>query len=279
MVNYEIRTAEKWMLNDLINIWVECFGDSEEYIRKYYEHHPDFSHIFVAVADGRAVAMAHIIPAVMVSPEGEERLAYFGYAVGVLQDYRNRGIYKYLHQYILDYIKFKDYAYATTPAAPWLYPILEAQGAFVAFTLKKIVISAHNGDRDAVFQDLDALHYSKFRNEFLKGFHHIRWGKNELEWAILENGYCGGYCKKILYKCREYAIFVGYKHGEVSVIESTIPDELIHELGGQIVKYFNLKSMPFYVPSFSALQGEIESNGMAFNMDKITDGYLNLTLN
>ena len=86
--------GEKWMIQDLSRIWEVCFGDSQEYIRLFMERRFFTCEPLVWLEDRQVMGVVYLLPCLI-----EGRKAYYGYAGGVLPQFRKRGIFENLLNY------------------------------------------------------------------------------------------------------------------------------------------------------------------------------------
>lgn len=111
----EIRYAEKFDIDQLVYLWKKCFpDDTEDYIRFFYNENADKIKTLCGFFGGELAGMINLIPAdVMMG--GKRKNALYGYAIGVLPEYRGKGVFKELHRSLCEYILKNEMIYILSP--------------------------------------------------------------------------------------------------------------------------------------------------------------------
>jgi len=86
-----IRFVDRRDFPQILRIWQACFGDSEAYIRLFWDACFPLCRGLADEQDGTLAAMAFLLPGTLVY-RGESHLATYVYAVATLPEYRGRGI-------------------------------------------------------------------------------------------------------------------------------------------------------------------------------------------
>ena len=85
--------ADKSRENELIEIWQQSFGDSEEYIRMFFEWNLSKTMVIVYEVDGKAVSVAYLLP-VTYERAGQKAVScWYLYAAATLPEFRGRGYF------------------------------------------------------------------------------------------------------------------------------------------------------------------------------------------
>lgn len=79
-------TTEDYMKNKCVKLWKEVFGDSEDFILSFMEHHYSNSRMLCIERDGKLLSMLHLIPFTFKG----SRIAYI-YAVATDKEARGKG--------------------------------------------------------------------------------------------------------------------------------------------------------------------------------------------
>lgn len=107
--------------DDLVYLWQQAFGDSEEYIRSFMDA-SFYRGCVVMESDDRVVAAVHL-----TCPTDDDRFVY-GYAVATLKGYQGKGICRMLHESIFAACREKYATYAVHPANVSLVSFYEKLG-------------------------------------------------------------------------------------------------------------------------------------------------------
>lgn len=99
--------------DDIIYLWNEAFGDSEEFIRGFM-HTSFYRGCVAAVKDGKVISAVHL-----TCPTDDERFIY-GYAVATLKEEQGKGICRMLHESIFASCREKYATYCVHPANDYL---------------------------------------------------------------------------------------------------------------------------------------------------------------
>ena len=118
------------MKSDLERLWRVCFGDSDEYIRYFFENRyvPENCLAFVDESVKRPVAMLHLLP-IGISEDGGLIPSQYLYAACTRPDYRRQGIMRKLIEYAQKLGETRKLKYTVTvPAEPRLFKYYERYG-------------------------------------------------------------------------------------------------------------------------------------------------------
>ena len=111
------------MKSDLERLWRTCFGDSQEYVRYFFENRyvPENCLVFVDEAVQRPVAMLHLLN-VSIAEDGGLVPSQYIYAACTRPDYRRRGIMRQLIETAQKLGEYRKLKYSlTVPAEPRLF--------------------------------------------------------------------------------------------------------------------------------------------------------------
>lgn len=86
-----IRNARESDIPALKELWAECFPDDSEYAGFFFENIFKLPSALVCEIGGEAVAMIHVFPRKLKTPDGELSAKYI-YGVGTTKAFRGRGI-------------------------------------------------------------------------------------------------------------------------------------------------------------------------------------------
>ena len=118
------------MKSDLERLWRICFGDSDEYIRFFFENRyvPENCLVYVDDSVKRPVAMLHLLP-MAISEDGGLIPSQYLYAACTRPDYRRQGVMRQLIEAgrKLGHSRHLRYT-VTVPAEPRLFKYYERYG-------------------------------------------------------------------------------------------------------------------------------------------------------
>ncbi len=276
-MSISILKAERDLLPGLKEVWRVCFGDDAGYVDFFYACNFDRIETYAALDGTRAVGMLHLIPAWI-----DDRPAYYGYAMGMLPEYRGTGIFPAMHKAVFSLVRERGAAYFLKPANPRLGAYYAAQGLAEGFYLKKKLYAADKSKlrkADMALADLGADEYGSLRNACFdrKGF--VKWDAAALSYAVAENLRSGGFVRKLTVPEGEFALFGAFCDETVAIRETTLPGDALDKYGGALAAYFGCERLAAELPVYSAAAGgEIVPAGMIYNMGREEEGYFNLPL-
>lgn len=273
MSNITIIRADKALLPQLIKIWQTCFGDEEGYIRYYYDCTFSWSEIYAALDGEKAIGMIHLLPA-----ELDGAKAFYGYAMGMLPEYRGKGIFLKLQDYAFSLVKELNMAYFLKPANAKLASYYQTQGFDKGFYLKKAVFYAGHSC-DIELTDIEPEEYKSLRDSFYEKPGYVRWGLPFLEYAIAENRNSGGIVKKIINDSGEYIVFGSVAGNSLLLRETSIPERLVKKLCSELAYRYNTERTEIELPVYSKLtEAEEYPVGMIYYTKPVSGAYFNLPL-
>lgn len=261
-------------------IWRECYADSEEYIDFFFEKRFEPKNTIIAICRDQIVGAAYLLPINMITGEGEIP-AVFGYALGVLKEYRGKGITGRIHDFIFRYCDEKHCVFIAHPANEKLADYYKSTGLIETGYIKKTYFNYAGMDKpqDLFLADIGSDEYAKLRNTFFMGEGYFKWDKAAIHYAVLENHFCGGFCKKLISGSKEYAILGRAEDNRLVIIEAAIPDSLLPELLQRLAAYFKADEVTAFLPTACAVEGTVIPWIMGYNMQALHNGYCNLLLN
>ena len=120
----ELRKAGIGDIDELKNLWLSCFEDSEEAIRLFFERNKNTYHAYTAILDGKIVSALYLIDCRL----GGEN-AHYLCGAATLPEYRKRGIMGELIEYSLNDAKSRGDRFSVLlPANVGLYRYYSALG-------------------------------------------------------------------------------------------------------------------------------------------------------
>lgn len=277
MEDLKISLANDCHKEDLIKIWQECFGDSREYIEFFLSQNFKRIKTVVAIADEKVVGAAYLLPVKSYEYKVLKN-GWYGYAIGILPEYRKRGIYAKMHEKIMNGINSKNEFYILCPANEKLASFYASLG-FMEYSYLADTKLFPKQEENIEFEDISAKEYELLRNSFFDENGLIIWNEVSLEYAIAENEFCGGFAKKVKTDKKEFALISRVQDNGVKITESTVPKEYMQKITSAICKKYGFEYAIWTRPSYEITDSEKYLCAMSCNLKKEKNAYLNLVLN
>ncbi|MEE1012165.1 MAG: GNAT family N-acetyltransferase [Acutalibacteraceae bacterium] len=276
-----IRYSNKSDLNDIIHLWNEAFGDSEEDIMFFINNKYILENTLIYEADGKIASMLFLL-------EGEMKInnnrypSYYLYAACTLNEYRGKGFMSLLLDFAKKTAYNRGYYYiCLLPASKSLYRYYEKYGYKPLFKKKIINISPEYAVYNSDFADTDCENLFLLRDKAFKNIDMFVWDKKSLEFAFEHHKYYGGQAKT---NCKGYMLYT-QNNSDVTVKEYCFAD-----VSGDFFSEFkDMKNITINLPveySAECDNSEIVDSGMILAIndeaEKLTEivknPYLGLTL-
>ena len=224
----------------VIDIWKQCFGDSEEYIRMYLEKRFTTENMLVIHEDGRPVSMASFLP-VHVTIDGEPIEARYVYAVGTLPIYRGKGYATEIIRYAFEkyqmplilqpaeeeleaYYARLGFVKAFEASPCWCYE------SFLEYETMEMTVVSEVSAREWNLQEITAKEYKALRDETLAGEGYVEWDEQAVSYAIEENAFCGGETWKLILDESTELLMYRKEDRKLCIVETTLEEERLREL-------------------------------------------------
>ena len=111
----EIKKADSTHINQLKALWKVCFGDSDSYIDFFFENRFSSCYAIVCVCKHEVIGAMYLMP-VKATVGKILKSGFYEYAIGVLPQYRGKGIYLKMHEKTLEYINQNNMFCILSPA-------------------------------------------------------------------------------------------------------------------------------------------------------------------
>ncbi len=276
----ECTLEKKQICSELKAIWRESFRDPDEYIDLFLGRRFVAENTILAISNLQIIGMAYLLP--MTIHTGQRELpAVFGYALGVRKAFRGKGISKKIIDLICRYCDDNNYIFLFSPANIELSAYYKRIGLKEAGKIRKCIYH-YTGKyqiSNIKITDISSEEYTRLRDTFLKDMIYVKWDEAAIDYAIAENRFSGGFCKKLEYQNMEYAI-LGYVMEEKLIIaEAIIPEHLISEIFPKIAMYFRTQTITAYLPEGCISEGTVIPWIMGYKADILEKGYCSLLLN
>lgn len=151
--------------DDLVLLWQEAFGDSEEYIRSFMDA-SFYRGCVAAVKDEKVISAVHL-----TCPTNDESFIY-GYAVATLKEEQGKGICRMLHENIFALCREKYATYAVHPANDSLVSFYAKLGMKTASFRYFVNIEGDGGKYSLIsakeYSDMRRMYSGDISEEWLK---------------------------------------------------------------------------------------------------------------
>ncbi len=267
-----VSLATREQYSDLKLIWKTCFGDSDDYIDFFFENRINSCYPIVATYDNKVIGGMYLMP-VKTYEYSKIKNGLYGYAIGVLPEYRKNGVYKHIHSKIDEYITNKNMFYILSPANEKLCEYYKSLGFIEnAYISEETFEKTTEKGKTFVTENLDKNHYFNLRQECFKDKSPIIWDKEALLYVLDENSLAGGENLYIKENDKEYFLLIRKTKNEVIVIESNIDNP--NDFNNFIMDRYKCDKVKWIKP---ATNNKI-LYGLTCNLKK-DNYYLNLILN
>lgn len=265
----EFSKASSEHIPDLKKIWKICFDDENIYIDFFFENKFPSCSCMVATDNGNVIGCVYLMP-VSTYEYGTKKKGFYGYAIGILPEYRGRGIYARMDALIYDYIVKNNMFYILSPANEKLCNFYKSLGFTEnAFVSERILSSAEKTEAYNS-NKLSAEDYYRLRN-----FENmIFWDKASLKYALLENEFVGG--ENLYIPSIDIFVLVRKQDDFLIVIESNVTKENIQKVTDYLCERYNTSKIRWILPP--SFDGSKILYGLSRNLKK-DNYYLNLILN
>lgn len=164
-----LRPSRREDLPALVELWQLAFGDTQEYIRGFFDLVDDPERVLVLEQGGRVQAMACWLVTPLVRPDGREERAAYLYAVATRPERRGEGCGVRLLDYARRRLGELGFVWLTTvPARPELHGFF-ARGGFVeGLSLARATLIPDGGE-EARVEQVGPEEYGRLRRAALAG--------------------------------------------------------------------------------------------------------------
>jgi len=272
-----ISYATNKHINSLKDIWHECFGDGYEYIDFFFENRFKSIKTVIALYEEKVVGAAYLMP-VKAMEYGVIKSGWYGYAIGILKEYRKNGIYAMMHEKIMAEISEKNEFYILCPANEKLCEYYSSLGFNEFSYLKTLKLDFCKTDKEISSEKISAKRYAELRNEFFSHDGFIFWDEEAIEYAIKENEFCGGFAEEIIVDGFSFVVLARPSENGIKIIESTVPHKYMKEITSHLIQKCKAAYVIWTLPAYNN-EDEKFLSSMTCNLKKGDFPYLNLVLN
>ncbi len=282
----EIVFANRGMIPELKELWIEAFSDDREYVDFYFANRFTEDNMLVITVQGRPVSMISLLPAYLHCGQGRVRARYV-YAVATKKKYRRLG---YAGKLLREGYERIAEPFFLEPADAHLAAYYKKNGFFHAFGIREYEPKANESEEGIIraaeitasagrekekqywLLTVTPEEYKRIRDGCFCGSGYVEWDKEAIAYALIENDFCGGFAYKVVHDHTEDLLLFRMEDETLRIIETTLKDEDV--LG--VLSKLRLN------PDRVIVRRPAKTNGSSFAMlygnYKIKNGYLNLTL-
>ena len=280
--------ADKSREAELIEIWKQSFGDSEEYIRTFFEWNLSKTMVIVYEVDGKAVSVAYLLP-VTYERAGQKAVScWYLYAAATLPEFRGRGYFGEIVKVVREEVAEPV---ILVPGGASLVSYYEKQGMKVWLEEQYLDINTYaektsakykNDDRvQGRIKELTAEEYAVKREKTLAGTSYIKWDEHFMNYICHENNVCGGAQKAVTVENIEFIVMYRIEGSILKVLEILPQDICLKQLNFLDMK--KLKAcVQLLLRETGCKKAYVCLNPTVMATDKlklsVNQGYFNLTM-
>lgn len=269
-----IGFAKKDDIPFLYDIWKAGFPDSDEYIKCFYERNFERMKVLVYYADGKPVCMINMLSAVFRNGESVKNAEYM-YAGATLPEYRKKGYFRALTEYLTGYAVKEDCALFCKPALKERVAYYESFG-FKRDACFRLVTVHPERNAPLSFTDIDYKEYNRMRNKAFSDIPYGEWSDEHIRWCLEDNEFYDGRTVKISLSGKEYFLMAYPQDSELIITETDLSLDELKELSGSLCDLFGTELIKAYMPD-SYKEGESIDSSIVYNAP-LLNTYVNLIL-
>ncbi len=269
----KIRKADFSDIPTLKNIWKICFGDEDTYIDFFFEER--FSTLTGLVFEfGNEIAGGMYLMKCSLSSDGIKKDGFYGYAIGILPQYRGKGIYAFVQRKLIDYFSGCNLFFILSPANEKLIHFYKSLGLKACSFVSSKEYFPKDLITDINTSELDAPDFERLRNKCFND-NYIIWDKTALDYVLKENKHTGGVNLYFKDNEKEYFVIASFDDDSVIVKESNLNDEMLQKLTNHLCNKYQKGILKAIVPCKPS--PNCKTYGLGYNLDNGI--YLNHILN
>lgn len=264
----EIRFSNKKDIPKLKYIWNVCFGDDEKYIDIFFKRLYKPGKAVVACDENIPVGVVHLLDAFY-----KETPFYYGYAVGVLPQYRGQSICKKMLDFVKDYTNERGALFGLHPANNKLFSFYRSIGLSEMYSLKTVHIQTEQKNSGLEMSDISPEQYYEIRAKTFRNA--VLLSREVIDYMITEVQNTGGFSKKIIVHGKEHLLMGRILDNVMYIKETTLSDDDLLSIAPELLYYFKQNKMVCMLPVYSQIEGEENVAILGFG-EQNRDIYMNL---
>lgn len=266
----EIRFSNKTDVTQLKYIWKVCFGDSDDYIDFFFQKLFKPNQTVVACCEGKTIGVVYLLKATLLQTD-----FMYGYAIGVLPEYRGNSACQQMVDFIREEAKQKDFLFGLHPANEKLFSFYKRIGLKEMYRLKTVDASNFHGSNCFLLKDITAKDYFRLREQTFENI--VSWDVQMIDYIITEAKATSGFAKKINIDGQEKLLLGRVYNNTVFVKETTMSDADIKAASHFIKHFFRAAKIVYTLPIESVLTDKMDTTILGFENER-QDVYMNLFL-
>lgn len=171
---------------DLIELWKQAFGDSEEYIEMFLAENASLCKIVIYRAEGKIASATYLLPVSYARADHTNAKAWYLYAAATLPEYRGNGFFGEVLGFIQEW--FLEPVFLV-PAQKSLISYYERHGFFVwlAECVEKREQSEVSKTGQVCVCDCTPEEYWGYRKALLSSCGSVQWSEHFIRYICHEN--------------------------------------------------------------------------------------------
>lgn len=237
-----IEHAKREWIPELKEMWKDAFGDSDTEIDGFYRAFFREELAWCRILEGRPVSVIYGLPALLWMDDGgsqKQRLVYL-YAGATALGLRGKGYYGEL---------LKKLCRECPAGRPVLCPVedlipyYEGIGYLLTLAGRELELTVKGkADGCTRLEALSAPEYKLRRDRLLGRAGYVEWDEAFLEYAINQAAR-GGIAAGVAQNGCEHLILAVKVRNALRIVESTLSEELLEKLGGELLEKFECKTL------------------------------------
>ena len=278
-----IRLSDKKDINSIIQLWSECFGDTEADVRFFLDNCYIETNTLIYEVNGEIASMLFLLEGDM-SVEGIDYPSYYLYAACTSEKYRGKGLMAELLSFAKTVAAERKKSFiCLRPAEESLFDFYEKHGYKTVFYIKRAEYIIK--DLSDIVSDkpvFTSVNRDEIRNSAFSSLSFFKWRKESVDFAFLHNDFFGG---KSSETCKGYSLYTTSDVG-LCVKETTFAD--VFSVAKMIERTLLNSSDRLIInyPPFGNVDGITTPFGMILAIDNnaekiiknLSNAYLGLTL-
>ena len=228
---------------ELKKIWKICFGDPDSYIDFFFDNKFRTCKSIIMLDSGKAIGAMYLMP-VSAYECGEVKNGFYGYAIGILPEYRGQGIYSRLDKLIYEYITKHNLFYILCPANQKLCEYYQSLGFMENAFVSERTVCSTDAKSSFTVSALSAETYESMRNSHFDNI--IYWDRSSLEYVLKENVFLGGH--NLFFEDEGFFVIARKIGNVLKIIESNVSECKIQQITDYLCREYKTKSAVWILP-------------------------------
>ncbi len=233
-----IRIATTKDRGDIIELWKNCFDDSKEYIDFFLDRRWSPKYTPLLIENNEIIGMAHLLPCVLQP----KQMAFYWYAVGIREDCRNKGCFRYLVTTLLQESQKAGYANLCRPRHG-LENVYKKYGFSFSYYVNRSQFYQKydntTNKSNVIFEP--AIPGDFILNQPQEGT--TLWNFDDIQYAMDENVFCGGSAVAIRYQNKKYYSLISIENKTILFHNTNLTADVINQIQNDIYKKYSCEEI------------------------------------